>query len=568
MRRFSINKLVASLYKLFMLLMVLPSTSCTENEVETQIKLYSDESLTLEYKEDSKVTVNFMCTQDWSAYVSDDWLALSSTQGTAGNSTIIVSTLSENNEIQERTATLTIRSGAIEKSIELTQLPSDYVLPGEEEYIMESAGGNLEIRFITNVSLSELTVQFISENMGMWANIEQIQTGSETDSSTEYILNLRMDKNTGSQRTGYVIVSKKQWLMGQTLAQIPVIQNGVNADESTDFSSDKAVTVIQSSTKGKGLPIVLMGDGFLDTDIADGTYERVMMKAYENLFTEEPIASLKEYFDVYYVNAVSKNNLFGHGYETVFSCELEGGGSTGISGNDTAVQEYVQCVEGIDIKNALAVVILNSNEYAGTTYFGYCDEERNYVEFAIAYCPIIYGLENESFREVLCHEAVGHGFAKLEDEYYYIEYGTIGAAAKQQILELQALGWAQNVDFTTDETKVLWSNFIGDSNYDSEGIGIYEGACTYFKGVYRPTENSMMNDNTVGFNAPSRMSIYNRVMEDATGEKKSYDDFVEFDKQTGLSAIMRRTFTRSQTSESIPFARPKMANRKLGDLSR
>lgn len=34
---------------------------------------------------------------------------------------------------------------------------------------------------------------------------------------------------------------------------------------------------------------------------------------------------------------------------------------------------------------------------------------------------MIYDLQSESFRQVLVHEAVGHGFAKLEDEYAYQE---------------------------------------------------------------------------------------------------------------------------------------------------
>ena len=37
----------------------------------------------------------------------------------------------------------------------------------------------------------------------------------------------------------------------------------------------------------------------------------------------------------------------------------------------------------------------------------------------------------------------------------------------------------KNVDFTQDENTILWSSFLKDSRYSSEGIGIYEGACTY-----------------------------------------------------------------------------------------
>lgn len=48
-----------------------------------------------------------------------------------------------------------------------------------------------------------------------------------------------------------------------------------------------------------------MGDGFLDTDIVNGTYDEVMNKAMENLFTEEPLKSLQSYFNVYSVMAVS-----------------------------------------------------------------------------------------------------------------------------------------------------------------------------------------------------------------------------------------------------------------------
>lgn len=85
----------------------------------------------------------------------------------------------------------------------------------------------------------------------------------------------------------------------------------------------------------------MMGDGFVDQELADGTYRRVMEKAMENLFTEEPVKSLREYFDVFMINAVSENNDFGMGYKTAFSCKLAGGNSTTIIGDDTSVQIYV-----------------------------------------------------------------------------------------------------------------------------------------------------------------------------------------------------------------------------------
>lgn len=53
--------------------------------------------------------------------------------------------------------------------------------------------------------------------------------------------------------------------------------------------------------------------------------------------------------------------------------------------------------------------------------------------------------------------------------------------------------------------------FLTDSRYQNEHLGVYEGACTYPEGAYRPSEDSMMNSNTCAFNAPSRMSLYEKL---------------------------------------------------------
>lgn len=90
---------------------------------------------------------------------------------------------------------------------------------------------------------------------------------------------------------------------------------------------------------------------------------------------------------------------------------------------------------------------------------------------------------------------------------------------------------AQNVDFTQDENTILWSSFLKDSRYSSEGIGIYEGGCTYMSGVYRPTEDSMMNTNTCGFNTPSRKAIYDMVMRRGENRETTYEEFADFDSR-------------------------------------
>lgn len=77
------------------------------------------------------------------------------------------------------------------------------------------------------------------------------------------------------------------------------------------------------------------------------------------------------------------------------------------------------------MNEVLIIVMMNSTLYAGTCYWGSSsayqgDYGRGY---GIAYFPI--GTSDEDLASVLHHEAGGHGFAKLEDEYYYESKGTI-----------------------------------------------------------------------------------------------------------------------------------------------
>ncbi|HJD11655.1 MAG TPA: redoxin domain-containing protein [Candidatus Phocaeicola caecigallinarum] len=303
--------------------------------------------------------------------------------------------------------------------------------------------------------------------------------------------------------------------------------------ESTDFSADRKAYTLQTASEGNGINVVLMGDAFSDRQIADGTYEKVMQQAADAFFSEEPYASFRDMFNVYYVNAVSKNEGYVDGGETIFSGTF--GGGTHVMGNDELCMKYAQTAFNFtneQMQDVLIVVMMNSTAYAGTCYMyyntGYTSDYGRGT--SVAYFPI--GTSYEDLATILHHEAGGHGFAKLNDEYAYEYMGMIPA---NEIRDEQNMrenyGWGKNTDYIPDPARVYWSKFIADSRYASENIGVYEGACTYWTGAYRPTENSIMNDNTGGFNAPSREAIYYRIHKLAYGESWTYDyeDFVNWD---------------------------------------
>lgn len=90
-----------------------------------------------------------------------------------------------------------------------------------------------------------------------------------------------------------------------------------------------------------------------------------------------------------------------------------------------------------------------------------------------------------------------------------------------------------NIDSNPNLNEIAWAHFINDSRYKEENIGTYEGANNYKKGLYRPTEYSIMRSNRGTFNAPSREAIYKRIMKLAYGNFWTYDyeEFVKFDEQ-------------------------------------
>ena len=325
---------------------------------------------------------------------------------------------------------------------------------------------------------------------------------------------------------------------------------------SIDYSSDGVVTPLQQSITGSGIDIVLMGDGFSDRQIADGTYAGVMHNAMNAFFSEEPYKSYKSNFNVYYVNVVSATEGYEHSGQALGTRLGEG---TNVYGNDAKVIEYAKkAIPESKLDDALIIVMMNEDSYAGTCFM-YDAPDGNYGRgLSIAYFPVNSNLE--SFNGLVLHEAGGHGFAKLADEYAYEENGTITQDDINTIMAAEPFGWWKNIDFTNNTTRVKWAQFISDSRYVNENIGCYEGGLTYWSGVWRPTENSIMRYNTGGFNAPSRYAIWYRINKLAYGESwnGTYEDFVEYDaiNRTSSGAPRRTEGRRNYVEKPLPALAP------------
>ena len=302
--------------------------------------------------------------------------------------------------------------------------------------------------------------------------------------------------------------------------------------KSSDYSKDGEVKVLQKASKGNGIDIILMGDAYSDRLIADGTYENIMKLAMEKFFATEPFKTYRDLFNVYSVTAVSENEAYTANSSTALSGYF--GADTHVGGNDFKAMEYARkAISEERMNDAVIVVMMNSMAFAGTCYM-YDPVHSAELDYfgngtSVAYFPV--GVNEEALEQLIRHEAGGHGFAKLADEYAYRNNGAIPYFKVAETEAKEEFGWWKNIDFTNNPSDVKWSGFINDERYSDEGIGVFEGGLTYWMGVYRPTEDSAMNSGIGGYNAPSREAIYYRIHKLAYGQSWEYDrnDFIKYD---------------------------------------
>lgn len=561
---------------MYFCLVICALVSCSKNETTeiAEIQISQDsEPYILGPEINDKLTIKFTSTESWQAKINVNWAVLTSSKGEAGISEIAILAKEENKSGESRQATLTISSATISKDIIIEQQQKDIINLANSQFNLTSDKQELIITYTSNLEGCAFNLTNTSSTDINWISIKQ----DETKSLKEGLLVLNIESNDEKkERKASLIIEGVDLADGSIRAHsqlLTITQSAAPIGLSTDYSQDKKAYQLQQHSQGNGIPLIFMGDGFLDKDIASNYYRRTMEKGVENFFTEEPVKSLRDYFDIWYINAVSANNAFGDSYSTTFSCWLEGNGSTLIEGNHDKVMEYAMQVPILKenpefINEATCIVILNTEDYAGTCYFGFNDGV-NTLNLAIGYCPMIYGMEDDMFRRVLCHECIGHGFAKLLDEYSYQEQGRIPDSEIANNRIMQQMGWAANVDFTNNRDEVLWNKFLKDSRYQGadhyeEVLGVYEGACTYWSGAYRPTNESMMRSNTHGFNAPSREAIYKRIMRTAYGSiwEYDYETFVEFDQAHLPTPTETRTCaTREEANR--PFTPPVFTNKTI-----
>ena len=427
--------------------------------------------------------------------------------------------------------------------------------PGWSEFKRISAYRNLVIRpSVATAINTSVTRDLVLNADDEWT----------VESAPEWVT---LDKTSGTGKTE-IKLTFSQMSVGAGMREGEVVFKLVDKDYRTrckvtqydyEYAEDQILT-LQSASKGDGVNLVFLGDGYNAKDISEGKLLTNINEAVEHFFNIEPYKTYRDYFNVYTGIAVSPESGIG-GTNTIiynrFNTTAKGGvqlGGRNTDGSDyEAIFRYAckaPTVSDSNLGETLIVIIPNTAEYGGICYM-YPDGA------AIAYCPMSdYGYPTD-FRGVVQHEAGGHGFGKLGDEYIYHNAfidacGCACCGHVEEFMLAKANGWFDNLSLTGKMDNVPWSHLIFHEKYN-QIVDIFEGGFMHSRGVYRSEHNSCMNNNVPYFSTISRELIVKRIKAIA-GEEYSFEEFVANDVLD--AGTVETSFTRTNIPETI--ARPAM----------
>lgn len=352
-----------------------------------------------------------------------------------------------------------------------------------------------------------------------WCELSQTSGGNKA----EVTLTIKAMAKGSADRTGEIVfrLKSKDYTHKCTVTQYDY-----------QYGEDEWLT-LQKAKRGNngGINIVILGDGYDGKNISDGDYLANIKQEVEYFFGIEPYTTYRDYFNVYTAFPLSTetgvgtiNTIRYNRFNTTFT------GGVDLRADYDEIFKYAlnaPTVTKENLNQTLIIIVPNSTDYGGICQMW---EDGS----AIAFCPqSTYGYPLDS-RGVIQHEAGGHGFAKLGDEYIYhnefIDFCQCTCCGHvREFNWAKGLGWYDNLSLTGKMHEVPWSHLIFDDRY-SDIVDILEGGFKHNRGVFRSEQNSCMNNDIPYYSTISRESIVKRIKRYA-GETYSFEEFVANDKR-------------------------------------
>lgn len=498
------------------LLFIVSCDKSTEGTVNAELSISRNEIVL-----DSDASVEELVVKsstDWSINDIPDWCGtVRPSYGKAGEWTVRIRGRFYEDKA-DRSAVLSVVAGDKTEPLTLIQRGHKQIAVSPSLSRIASSGGQVNLAVKSDFEY-EVSIQ----QEGDWLS----KISSENPLSGEVIFEA-VQNTQATDREAVVSFAQKD---GEYVKQVKIIQLCV-ASENRYYDGD--VKLLLAAKKGNGVNIVLLGDGFIAEDLAfGGEFDKMIGIAQEAIFACEPMASLKDYVNIYAVAAESKERGIGRvtAKNTAIRAFFRSEDPTNLTMNldAEAAYSYMNKVGLTDRVNTAVLVICNTDAVGGTNISwpdGRC------LALCTKASPNHTGVVG-----VINHELVGHAIGRLDEGYVY-NSGYVTEEYKATLAERHAKGWSLNIDTTDDPTKVAWKHFIGVRGYEKVGCHNFGGGVVFMGGgVCEPENHFLRQDcmvtNELYFNAPSREQIVKHVYELA-GIPYSFEDFIANDKLRGV----------------------------------
>ena len=350
--------------------------------------------------------------------------------------------------------------------------------------------------------------------------------------------------NSGEESRSFDVISKVSTAdMKYTYTKgVKIVQkeNGAPIDESLYYEDgyyELLQEAIPSYKYNDPLNVVILSEGYQKVDLLKGgKFARDAYSACAAFFAYEPFSSFQDRFNVYMVAYASEDSgprvgSGQDGHNTYFGIYRNNDGGTYV--NYTSSDKIVEVVQdvlglkGSDFYRTIVIMLVNEDglQLGSTNYpsqnvvSGADDPGDGYATFSVAMLSTM----SMTFNYLIRHEACGHAFGRLGDEY------DVNGNNVTKVEQKHSVGFYRNL--ATNLT--YWNDFIA-AEYGSDEVGYNEFNLSSGGSVYRSTANSIMNEFGIGsyYNAVSRQLIYERIIKQTEGYNAySWDEFLEYDKK-------------------------------------
>lgn len=250
-------------------------------------------------------------------------------------------------------------------------------------------------------------------------------------------------------------------------------------------ADDPTATVVPVQITGdpaKRFNLVILGDGYTTADMP--SYRQNVDKHLNVLWSIEPYKSYREYINVYRVEIPSgvsgvscDPDLSDPKRDTPLHMAFWGGClPEGVQRllvmDDKAADQYAGLVNGATPANRQILALANSTTYggAGGTY--------------------ATASGGNAMSALISPHELGHSVGGLDDEYDYLQRGVPGGT-----YDGDEPGSLQHTLLTEEQMgarQQKWWRWLGEPSEAGGRIGRYEGGMYFTKGIWRPSEHSIM----------------------------------------------------------------------------